>query len=82
MTIQDDIMFALTIHGPLPRNTGKAFYETNLTDLLKQPRTTIYDALKKLLEKGKIVRTERVNGQGRPPVYWELKENGLEVFEK
>jgi len=40
---------------------------------LQAPRTTIYDALERLLDKGKVERSAnlRVRGKkGRPYVYW------------
>lgn len=35
--------------------------------------STAFDALKRMLIKGKVRREERKKGHGRPPVYWKLK---------
>jgi predicted ArsR family transcriptional regulator len=47
-----------------------------LVEVLETPRTTVYDNLEGLEEKGLVERFKVHNGQqGRPMTYWRLEEN-------
>ena len=61
---QEIVREFLKISGPLCRD--------DLTTLLKMPRTTIYDSLKRLLEDKQVKFHDKIYGRGRPLRYWEV----------
>jgi len=73
---QAHIYDTLKKHGPLKRGY-KHSKEKTLRTLTNIPRTTLYDNLEKLEQKGLIERFKASsNGKrGRPPIRWRLKKN-------
>ncbi|MHA1478602.1 MAG: hypothetical protein ACTSPU_10425 [Promethearchaeota archaeon] len=65
--IQYNLIKKLQNNGPSTRR--------DLVNVLKSPRTTIYDNLLKLQKRKLIEKFTRNNGmRGRPLVFWRLKE--------
>ncbi len=59
------IIDLLMKHGPLTRN--------DMVEYTGMPRTTLYDALDKLILSGKVEKyVLKINKKGRPTVYYEL----------
>ncbi|WEU40958.1 MAG: hypothetical protein OdinLCB4_003360 [Candidatus Odinarchaeum yellowstonii] len=63
--LKTTIIELLEKHGPLTRN--------DMVEYTGLPRTTLYDALDKLILSGKIEKyVLKINKKGRPTVYYEL----------
>jgi len=57
---------------------GQNYEKGSLMKLLKKPRTTVYDNLKKLEKHGIVERITKNDGsKGRPLRYWKLKNGGM-----
>jgi predicted ArsR family transcriptional regulator len=66
---QIDILETLKEHGPLTRGYNGA--KNTLTAKTGESRTTLYENLEKLKEKGLVFAVEYDNRkQGRPKVFW------------
>ena len=61
----ETILTILKSKGDMTRN--------DLVDITGIPRSTLYDALLRLILKGKVSKySERINGPGRPKVFFKL----------
>jgi DNA-binding MarR family transcriptional regulator len=73
-SLQIDILETLKEVGPITR--GYNGEEGTLIAIMNTPRSTLYDNLEKLENKGLVKRIEYDNGKpGRPKVYWSINSH-------
>lgn len=63
------------VHAYPQKRQRKRSYHVNMEQYDR--RTTIYDNLKKLLDKGVVEKFSYNTGErGRPPIFWQLRDDG------